>query len=364
MAVELNHTIVPAHDKEESARFYERMFGFEYAGPVGHFAPVRIPGQSLTLDFDTWEEAFPPQHYAFKVSEAEFDVIWSPLRQRALRRRRHADQPLERRPRGLLPRPQRPPARAPDPRPGLLSRPVEAESRATWDGRTRQVRLHPSGEPQSAGVPVQREGGQPIGALVEDCKKTPKETLWQKLKKHLQDPRAPAHSDAASRPRPMGTRGRRGVVCPHVAYNPTSVSRLRAYVILPLFAFSATGVDLGVDLSAPDSRLILAGVVLGLCVGKPVGVALASWLAIRTRIALAPADVTVRDFLGAACLCDVGYTMALLMADEAFPGGPDPVIAKTGVLIGSTLAAALGVLVLTTRLRGWRSLPRSDNQGS
>jgi catechol 2,3-dioxygenase-like lactoylglutathione lyase family enzyme len=75
MAIELNHLIVPARDKEEAARFYERMFGFEYPGPLGHFAPIRIPGQSLTLDFDTWE-SFEPQHYAFKVSEAEFDAIF------------------------------------------------------------------------------------------------------------------------------------------------------------------------------------------------------------------------------------------------------------------------------------------------
>src|SRR5262245_53618252 len=76
MAIQLNHTIVPARDKEESARFYERMFGFSYERPMGHFAPVRIPSQSLTLDFDTWEESFPPQHYAFKVSDAEFDEIF------------------------------------------------------------------------------------------------------------------------------------------------------------------------------------------------------------------------------------------------------------------------------------------------
>ncbi len=75
MTIELNHTIVAAHDKEESVRFYQRMFGFEYKGPFGHFAPVRIQSQSLTLDFDT-RESFDPQHYAFKVSEEEFDEIF------------------------------------------------------------------------------------------------------------------------------------------------------------------------------------------------------------------------------------------------------------------------------------------------
>jgi catechol 2,3-dioxygenase-like lactoylglutathione lyase family enzyme len=76
MTIELNHTIVPARDKEESARFYERMFGFEYVGPMGHFTPVRIPSQSLTLDFDQ-DDSFSPRHYAFKVSESEFDAIFA-----------------------------------------------------------------------------------------------------------------------------------------------------------------------------------------------------------------------------------------------------------------------------------------------
>lgn len=76
MTIELNHMIVPARDKEESARFYERIFGLRYEGPMGHFAPIRIPSQSLTLDFDT-DESFQPHHYAFKVSEAEFDEIFT-----------------------------------------------------------------------------------------------------------------------------------------------------------------------------------------------------------------------------------------------------------------------------------------------
>ena len=75
MTIELNHTIVPARNKEESVRFYERMFGLKYEGPMGHFAPIKIPSQSLTLDFDN-RESFQPQHYAFKVSEAEFDEIF------------------------------------------------------------------------------------------------------------------------------------------------------------------------------------------------------------------------------------------------------------------------------------------------
>ncbi len=83
MTIELNHTIVPARDKEESAHFYERIFGFKYEGPLGHFAPIRIPSQSLTLDFDN-REGFQSQHYAFKVSEEEFDEIFGRVRDAGL----------------------------------------------------------------------------------------------------------------------------------------------------------------------------------------------------------------------------------------------------------------------------------------
>ncbi len=125
-----------------------------------------------------------------------------------------------------------------------------------------------------------------------------------------------------------------------------AVAPWTAYAILPLFAFSATGIGLSVDVSTPDAESILAGVILGLVVGKPIGITLASWLAIKARIAIAPGNVSRRLFVGAACLCGVGDTVALLMADQAFPQGSDAAIAKIAVLIGSTVAALLGTAVL------------------
>ena len=83
MTVELNHTIVAARDSEESARFYERFFGFSHEGSMGPFVVVRIPGQALTLDF-MQQESFDSQHYAFKVSEAEFDEIFGRIEQEGL----------------------------------------------------------------------------------------------------------------------------------------------------------------------------------------------------------------------------------------------------------------------------------------
>ena len=78
MAIELDHTIVPAHDKKVSASFFARIFGLRDEGPVSHFAPVRV-NDSLTLDFDT-SSRFESHHYAFKVSEDEFDGIFARIR--------------------------------------------------------------------------------------------------------------------------------------------------------------------------------------------------------------------------------------------------------------------------------------------
>jgi len=76
MAIELNHTIVPARDKVASAKFFAKILGLSFdEGAVGYFAPVRV-NERLTLDFDD-ADRFDIHHYAFKVSEAEFDAIFS-----------------------------------------------------------------------------------------------------------------------------------------------------------------------------------------------------------------------------------------------------------------------------------------------
>src|ERR1700720_1806430 len=62
MAITLNHTIVPAHDKEVSAKFFAHMFGLKYESAMGHFAPVRV-NETLTLDFDNWNH-FEMHRYA------------------------------------------------------------------------------------------------------------------------------------------------------------------------------------------------------------------------------------------------------------------------------------------------------------
>ncbi|HEY1962313.1 MAG TPA: Na+/H+ antiporter NhaA [Rhizomicrobium sp.] len=128
-----------------------------------------------------------------------------------------------------------------------------------------------------------------------------------------------------------------------------AVSPWTAYLVLPLFAFSAAGIGLNVDWWAPEAANVLAGVVLGLVIGKPLGICVASFLAIKSGVAIAPDGISVRNFLGAACLCGIGDTVSLLLADQAFPHGAIADVAKIGVLIGSVLAAAAGAGILALK---------------
>jgi len=75
MTIVLNHTIVPVKDKLASARFFAETFGLSHDGSEKHgpFAPVRV-NDTLTLLFDN-AEVVRSQHYAFHVSDAEFDAI-------------------------------------------------------------------------------------------------------------------------------------------------------------------------------------------------------------------------------------------------------------------------------------------------
>lgn len=82
MAIVLDHTIVPARDKEASAKFLARILGLAYEGGVSHFAPLKI-NDTLTLDFDNDDE-FERHHYAFKVEEREFDAIFGRVKAEGL----------------------------------------------------------------------------------------------------------------------------------------------------------------------------------------------------------------------------------------------------------------------------------------
>ncbi|MFK5921422.1 MAG: VOC family protein [Verrucomicrobiota bacterium] len=77
--ITLNHTIIPSLDNVEAAKFYAHIFGFDFIKEWGHFAVVKA-SSTLTLDFVTAEEKISSHHYAFKVSDRQFDEIFGRLK--------------------------------------------------------------------------------------------------------------------------------------------------------------------------------------------------------------------------------------------------------------------------------------------
>jgi catechol 2,3-dioxygenase-like lactoylglutathione lyase family enzyme len=82
MTIVLNHTIVPARDKVAAARFFANIFGLSFGAESGHFMAVRV-NESLTFLFDD-DESFGSHHYAFHVSESEFDSIFARIKEAGL----------------------------------------------------------------------------------------------------------------------------------------------------------------------------------------------------------------------------------------------------------------------------------------
>jgi catechol 2,3-dioxygenase-like lactoylglutathione lyase family enzyme len=83
MAIKLNHTIVYARDKRKSAAFLAEILGLPAPVPFGPFLGVEV-GNEVTLDFLEADGEVAPQHYAFLISEAEFDEIFARLRKRRI----------------------------------------------------------------------------------------------------------------------------------------------------------------------------------------------------------------------------------------------------------------------------------------
>jgi catechol 2,3-dioxygenase-like lactoylglutathione lyase family enzyme len=82
MTITLNHLIVPARDKVKSAKFFARIFGLRFRAAKGYFAPVRV-NKTLTLLFDN-HKSFDVQHYAFHVTDAEFEAIFRRVKRAGL----------------------------------------------------------------------------------------------------------------------------------------------------------------------------------------------------------------------------------------------------------------------------------------
>jgi NhaA family Na+:H+ antiporter len=131
--------------------------------------------------------------------------------------------------------------------------------------------------------------------------------------------------------------------------------------VIPLFAFANAGVDLsGVHFADLFSGVSLA-VMLGLVLGKFLGVFSFSWLAIKTKVATMPTGVNWKSFASVCVLCGIGFTVSMFIADLAYSplgeaGRQSLDHAKLGILCGTIIAALVGSLLLN------RTLPREEHK--
>ncbi len=138
----------------------------------------------------------------------------------------------------------------------------------------------------------------------------------------------------------------RDVVSP-VEYIESVMHPWVGFAIMPIFALANAGVAFHVsDLTQPVALAVSAGLVLG----KPLGIVLFCFLAVRLKLASLPQGVTWPILSAGACLAGIGFTMALFIAGLSLEGAPLQ-YAKVGVLAASALAALLGLTLL------WRLLP-------
>jgi NhaA family Na+:H+ antiporter len=131
------------------------------------------------------------------------------------------------------------------------------------------------------------------------------------------------------------------------------------FFILPLFAFFNAGVRIEGSFAATLAQPVSMGVILGLVLGKQIGITLFSWLAVKSGRAALPEGVDWGDLYGAACLGGVGFTMSLFIAELAFETEALGAEAKIGILSASLVAAIWGVIVLATQLA--RRAARADH---
>ena len=120
-----------------------------------------------------------------------------------------------------------------------------------------------------------------------------------------------------------------------------------AFVLLPLFAFANAGLSLkGIAFTSIEHQPLTLGITLGLFLGKPVGIYLFSLLAVKTGIAVLPAEVRWPHIIGAGLLGGIGFTMSLFVSGLSFASPVLLNFAKLGILLGSILSALTGIAFL------------------
>jgi NhaA family Na+:H+ antiporter len=127
------------------------------------------------------------------------------------------------------------------------------------------------------------------------------------------------------------------------------------FIILPLFAFFNADIDLNTISINSLSNTVPMGIMLGLILGKPIGITLLTYLSIKLKLCQLPSNINMYDILGVSFLCGIGFTMSLFINALAFPENIEGIsfgqeFSKSGIFFGSILSGIVGYIILKIRL--------------
>jgi NhaA family Na+:H+ antiporter len=123
------------------------------------------------------------------------------------------------------------------------------------------------------------------------------------------------------------------------------------FLIMPFFALANAGVAFDKGVFGSLVQPVPLGIILGLLLGKPIGITLASWLAVRTRLAALPAGVSWGHLNAAGWFGGIGFTMSIFVAGLAFPGEAALNTAKLAIFLASAMAGIAGSAALLLQRR-------------
>jgi NhaA family Na+:H+ antiporter len=117
-------------------------------------------------------------------------------------------------------------------------------------------------------------------------------------------------------------------------------------VILPIFALANTGITIGSDWYQSLAESNTLGIMLGLVLGKPIGITLLSFIAVAIGICRLPLDLNWKHIFGAGLLGGIGFTMSIFITNLAFADANVINASKMGILLASLVAGVFGFLWL------------------
>lgn len=130
-----------------------------------------------------------------------------------------------------------------------------------------------------------------------------------------------------------------------------SLQYFSIFIIMPIFAFANTGIELsGGNFFSAESATLPLGVILGLAIGKPIGITLLSFIAVKLKVAELPTGINFTHIIGVGLLAGIGFTMSIFITELAFTTEEFTNTAKLSVLVGSVIAGAAGFFMLKAKL--------------